>query len=365
MDQATLDAFMVNWMRTHDHGVLPGAMLMKHGPEDYIGATFAVRATLYFHGSHTDAVREAICQCFDRYEAIAKAHLTWLWREEPPEGPDRYAYPKAKPMRDMLKRMDENDAVSFAYIGGKKPHDASPWLFYVSGLRGWEVKQGANGLDSLQFSVPRQVVEENPVAFQTLFVECARLLKAEHGHGGLAFNLSLVRPEANQATEAVMVAKMAGLDVGSAVQVAGHARTGIVNHIKTVGWLTAINTGMVDTAGGLSTLRSELPRDWFAKYDYGNGIVIQAGPEPELASVEIDAKPAIYVLPNKALRAVRVEKIDSLHQGSMEGEPRLTGAAAERWLQRFDIPDTELLACKARLLDEPKLTPASILPGAL
>ena len=80
MEGIALDSFMVNWMKTHEHGVLPGAMLMKYGPENYVGATLAVRATLYFYGSHTDAVRLAICQCFDQYEAMAKEHLTWLWR---------------------------------------------------------------------------------------------------------------------------------------------------------------------------------------------------------------------------------------------------------------------------------------------
>ena len=133
MEKDKLDAFMTEWIKTHGEGVSPGALLMKYGPEDYVGATIAVRGTLYFKGSHTSEVREAICQCFDAYEAIAKEHLTWLWREEPPEGPDKFAYPKAKPMRDMIKRMDEDDHVGFAYIGGKKPHDASPWTFYVSG----------------------------------------------------------------------------------------------------------------------------------------------------------------------------------------------------------------------------------------
>jgi hypothetical protein len=365
MEKAELDAFMINWMQTHENNVLPGAMLMKHGPEDYVGAALAVRGTLYFHGSHTANVREAICRCFDHYEAIAKTHLTWLWRDEPPEGPDKCAYKKARPLREMMKRLNENDHVGFAYIGGKKAHDASPWLFYVAGLRGWEAKQGNNGLDSLQFSVPRQFVTENPTAFQTMFLEFSRLLKAEHGHGGFAFNLSIVRKHANQSTEAVMVSKMTGLDAGSAVQVAGYAKTGITDHIKTVGWLTAINTSMVDAVGGMSTLRSELPRDWFAKHDYGNGIVIQAGPEPEVAPVELDAKPAIYVLPNMALRKIRIEEIESLHQGSVNGEPRLSGATAERWLQRFDIPDSELLAYQAKLLTEPRLTPETTLPGAL
>lgn len=365
MDKTAVDAFIAKWMATHEHGVLPGAMLMKHGPEDYIGATLAVRATLYFRGSHTDAVREAICKCFDQYEAIAKEHLTWLWRDEPPEGPDKFAYPKARPMRDMLKCMDENDCVSFAYMGGKKPHDASPWLFYVSGLRGWEARMGGNGLDSLTFSVPAQFVEKNPIAFQHLFVDYARLLRAEHGHGGFAFNLSLVRKHANESTEAVMVSKMAGLDAGSAVLIAGRDQAGITNHIKTVGWLTSINSDMVEAVGGISSLRAELPCDWFAKYDYGNGIVIQAGPTPEIAPDELDAKPAIYVLPNQALRKIRVTHIGSLHQGSIDGEPRLAGAAAERWLTRFDIPDNELLAYKAKLLHESKLTQETTLPDTL
>lgn len=365
MDGAALDAFMLDWMKTHDRGLLPGAMLMRYGPENYIGAALAVRATLYFEGSYKNDVREAICTCFDRYESIAKAHLKWLWREEPPEGPDKFAYPKAKQMREMLNRMEKNDHVGFAYIGGEKPHDASPWLFWVSGLREWEVKQGGNGLDTLQFSMPRQYVEDNPAIFQTLFVEFARLLKVEHGHGGFAFNLSIVREEPNESTEAVMVSKMAGLDAGSAGIVASYVKTGIVDHIKTVGWLTAINTSMVEAVGGVKALRSELPQDWFAKYDYGNGIVIQSGPEPEIAAVELDAKPAIYVLPNQALKKIRIAKIDSLHYGSQDGEPRLAGAPAERWLTRFDVPEEELLAYKAKLLKEPKLTAETTLPDVL
>jgi len=362
---AELNDFMIGWGQTHEHGVLPGAMLMKHGPEDYIGATLAVRSTLYFRGACTDGVREAICACFDQYEAIAKERLTWLWREEPPEGPNRIAYSKAKSMREMLARMDENDHVGFAYIGGKKSHDASPWLFWVSGLRGWEAKQGNNGLDSLQFSVPRTFVEAHPAQFQALFVAFAQLLNAEHGHAGFAFNLSLVRKHENESTEAVMGSKMAGLDAGSAVLIAARHKIGIVDHIKTVSWLTAINTKMIEASGGMQRICSELPRDWFAKYDYGSGIVIQAGPEPDLVPVELDAKPAIYVLPNMTFQKIRVPEIESLHQGSFNGEPRLYDAAAEDWLTRFDIPDSELLACQARLLAEPRLTPETTLPGAL
>lgn len=178
MENPALDTFMINWLKTHGYGVLPGAMMMRRGPVDYIGATLAVRGTLYFRGSHTAAVREAICRCFDDYVAIAEAHLTWLWREKPPEGPDKFSYPKAKPLRDMMTRFDANDHVGFAYIGGKKPHDASPWFFYVSGLREWEAKPGWKGLDTLEFSVPHAIVEQHPTLFQKLFNGLRRALES-------------------------------------------------------------------------------------------------------------------------------------------------------------------------------------------
>jgi hypothetical protein len=94
-------------------------------------------------------------------------------------------------------------------------------------------------------------------------------------------------------------------------------------------------------------------------------MVIQSGPEPEVAAIELDAKPAIYVLPNRVLKKIRIVEIGSLHYGSKDGEPRLSAAPAERWLTRFDVPEDELLAYKAKLLKEPKLTAETTLPDVL
>jgi len=365
MEKPDIEKFMAKWNKTHGHLEMPGALLMKYGPQDYVGATIAVRGTLYFKDAHTPEVREALCECFDAYRAIAKDHLTWLWRDEPPSGPDKYAYAKAPELRAMAKKMDEEDHFGFAYIGGEKPHDASPWLFSIYGHRAWQARMGTWGPDSLIFSIPREVIDENPALFQELFVKFCTLLKAEYGHGGFALNLSLVRDEPNEPTEAFMVGKMAGLDAGSGHMLGGLPDKDAEPHLVTVGWLTAINHAMVEKVGGLSTLRSELPASWFAKYDYGNGIVIQGGPKPEIAPVELDPKPSIYVLPAMALKNVRLMTDLSLHYGSKDGEPRLTGLAAKEWLMRFDVPDEELMRYKTKLLDEPKLTKDTTLPGAL
>ena len=52
---------------------IPGNLLMKGGPEDYIGAVLCVRGTLYFREAHTPLVREALCQCFDEFKQVADA----------------------------------------------------------------------------------------------------------------------------------------------------------------------------------------------------------------------------------------------------------------------------------------------------
>ncbi len=344
---------------------IPGAALMKYGPEDYVGAATVLRGTLFFDGSHTAAVREAVCQCFDEYEAVAKDHLTWLWRIEPPKGPDKFTYTKAPKLRDMVKALEPDDLLGFAYTSGKRPHDASEWQFNVCGIRAWEAKLGNKGLAALDFNLPLLRTEQEPQLLQRLFVNFCKRLKPVHGYGSHALQISLVRGEPNEPVEAMMVKAAAGVDCGENAVLAGRVKIGITTRLKTVGWLTAINSDMVEKLGGLFAIRSELPHDWFALYDYGAGLVIQAGPKPNIAAVADDPLPAAYVLPNMMLKEFRVPQIGDLHYGSKDGEPRIVGKAAEDWLARFDVPEDQMLAYKAKLLDEPKLTKETTLPDRL
>jgi hypothetical protein len=96
-----------------------------------------------------------------------------------------------------------------------------------------------------------------------------------------------------------------------------------------------------------------LPPGWFGLFDYGEGLVIQSGPKPDAAPVD-DQLPARLVLPDMLLRPLRAPTV-RMHYASAQSEPRLIGAAAERWLTRFDVPPELLLDYKARLLQEPRL----------
>ncbi len=348
MDELPFDP--VELMRTNPAALnVPGAMLTKKGPQDYVGCVPAIAGTLFFADAHLPAVREAICACFDAYQRTVNPALTWLFREEPPEGPSQQAFSKAKPLKAMLARMEEDDPVSFHYTSGKQAHDAGPWEFQVIGLPAWQVKMGGWGLCGLQFSVPLLFVEEQPEAFVRLFVDCAQRLRAAHGYAGHRLVPSALRFLENQAFEAFLTSKLLGFDAGTLVPGAVNAHLGI----KTVGWLTAINRDYLEKIGGESAVRSALPMDWFRLFDYGDGVVIQAGPSPEAAPADAPL-PARLVLPNMLLQPIRTPTVRLQYLGA-NSEPRLIGSAAEQWLKRFDIPPDQLLGYKAKLLDEPKL----------
>ncbi|CAB3661165.1 MAG: type VI immunity family protein [Pigmentiphaga sp.] len=345
------EAFVAVLRETTQAQQFPGAMLMPKSRHDYVGAVIAITGTLYFEGSYTQSKREAIAQCFDEYRAHVGEALTWLWREEPASGPPCMPYAKAAPIRDFFKALDQNEQIALQYTSGAKREDAGPYSFYVNAEPAWIAKKTGQ-LDVLQFALPFVDIIERPTAFQAMFVEFARRLQAFHGHGGFGFVLSPSEWNSNQPTEAFTSEQARGVDVGAPAFSAAKLKR---NAFKTVSWLTAINRDMVAQAGGLHTLRSELPPDWFAFYDYGAGIVIQAGNEPDLAATAIDGKPPQYVLPNAVLKPLRSSAFWLHLIASAAGEPRLTGLKGEAWIQRFDVAEEELLDVKARLLDTPRL----------
>jgi hypothetical protein len=340
----------------------PGRMLMRKGPdESYVGVVPAIAGVLYFKGGHTSEGRQRIAECFALFTEQAKAELRWMLLSEPPKGPDRYPVAKAPPLGKYLDALDKSYGFGIVFHNGQQDVDAGDWTFEVFARHDWQARMPRYGPDVLRFSMPLLHVLDNPTAFQRLFVSLADKLGAVHGHGGYALMLSSMRESDNQSFEAWFVPQANGFDAGHPLSVARHAQ----DKLKTVSWLTAVNAQMVKKVGGQHRLYSELPRDWFAFYPYSNGLVIQGGPSPNAAALSIDPKPAIYVLPHMLFKDVIADDIKGLHNASVSGEPRMNESETRDWMQRFEVPDSELMAYRAKLLGEPKLTEDTTLPDRL
>lgn len=101
------------------------------------------------------------------------------------------------------------------------------------------------GADVVRFTIPLLFTQEHPNVFQEVFVNVARRLKAMHGLGGHGFVLSPTRESENHPIEAFFADKMHGIDAGNPLELGVEAKTGI----KSVSWLTAIGTDLLDKLG--------------------------------------------------------------------------------------------------------------------
>lgn len=332
----------------------PGELLMKGGPKDYIGAALCIRATLYFKGAHLQQVRDHIVSCFEEFGRLSGDVFSWLWRESATDDCPKLPYKNSKPLGDYIESMSENEHLSFYYTGGSRAEDASSWQFRIYGQRGWKAKVGRD-TSVVEFSVPVVFFEGRRPDFIALVVKCARWLKAEHGYAGYALNLSPVRREKNEPIEAFLSERMPGMDVGNAPLLADRPEFKPFK-IKTVSWLTVINYARLDLVGGAEGIQDKLPAGYFRMYDYGAGVVIQAGAKPSALGDQKDLRPAAYILLDHQLSDIRLFNVGSLHSNSQRGEIRLTGWAADRWLQRFDVRPSEIRNHVERLMQESPIT---------
>ncbi len=342
--------------------LLSSEKLNPYGDHSYIGAALCVRGSYYFQKGYTQQVREQIIRCFEEYETYAKNHLTWVWRDEPPEGPDSYKYEKAPTMREMVATLTSENWLTFAYLSGKEKYAAGEWTFTA-----WSPPQGRHehypaDTDYLEFSVPVSFLQSHPGIFEAMFARFAQRIGVLNGYAGYAINLSLTRRKNNEPTEANLTKIFKGIDIGENLLISGFADMRM--RLKTVNWLTLINEAMLAQVGGVVRLRALLPEKHFAFYNVPTvGLLIQAGNYPSLASVKDDPMFASYVLLNHSLRKIRTDEVTLLHTEPDYDAYWLDEPNTDEWLARFDINDDQVQHYLLKLEDEAPLEEERRIPG--
>jgi hypothetical protein len=120
-----------------------------------------------------------------------------------------------------------------------------------------------------------------------------------------------------------------GLEVESAPITTNHIGSGI----KGVNWLTVLSDRWIDKLGGLDYLRIRLNESHFYFYLFDGGLVIQAGPRPEMGDVAANFWPEQYVTLAKVLKPIQIANHYPMHFGGTGG---LDHQATMAWINRFD-----------------------------
>lgn len=281
-------------------------------------------ATFYLDDAHTPAKREAVAACFDAYLARCGEQLRWA--AHPENGTWQALEQQTVPTPQAwfeTRNLDENDAWQFYYHGGRQAHEVSPFRVYGMGARAWEPN-----LSFVSFALPLTWFADHDGQFADMVLAWCRRLQPVHGYGGIGILESPRRALAQQHEKTVyaMARRFPGLEVDNPVTHTLYLAEGI----KGVNWLTVIADAWLDKLGGRDALAAQLEEP-YTLHAYPGGVMIQAGPRPELGDVNRQRPPQYYPAVARLLKPIRVTTHGRLHAfGGFDQD------ATEAWLARFD-----------------------------
>jgi hypothetical protein len=305
----------------------------KPNKPDIVAVRLGLLCTLYVQHPQDRAVRQALAECGDQYQAMFGEHLSLYLN---PTGNGRFVrYPKGGvSLAEYLANNNAPDALfGPSFSSGANVRDASSYSvdIWASRRRGLPTDD-----DPAYFSatLPFAFLKDQPgtAAFQRLVHGWCRILKPYCGYAGIGAIQSVEGAERDRT--AYDVYPIAVRFPGVEIEDAGAVSRRMGSHIKGVNWLTALSDEVLAPIGGRQALLAQLDEN-FRIMEYEGGVLIQAGPAPELGDVNRTQVPRFYRQLSRLVRPVRMEfpKGDSFIRPPNADE---NTEATNRWLARFD-----------------------------
>lgn len=199
-----------------------------------------------------------------------------------------------------------------------------------------------------QFSFPLPWLEANGKegVVQTFFRDLTNILQPFHAQAGLSMatarDLGWMQQEGAEAIY-LLLHKFPGLMNGWA----GNMNFEVGNRMQPPNWLNAVHEDLLDLCGGREAVLAQLDIDGFETADYDSGLIIQAGPTPQLGNRETGEGIPHYGKLARALRPARIEpptggrKVASDYQipGSWPGgwpDEEMIAKSQAEYLERLD-----------------------------
>jgi hypothetical protein len=234
---------------------------------------------------------------FNEYYSFCGQRLRWA--TNPANHRWEELTPSLLPDQWLLKNMETNHVWDFYYHGGRTYDESS--AFRIHGL-GFPIP--ARSLSYLSICFPVTWFAENNADAPSLIMHWCQRLNPFHGYAGFTIlSSSDTRMESKMAKAVYTLAqRFPGLEVDYPVSHSMYLQEGI----KGVNWLTCLEERWLKELGGIGELRQRLG-DEFIFHEYDGGIVIQAGPYPEVGDRNRQIAVNLYGKLSHVLGAIRVE----------------------------------------------------------
>jgi hypothetical protein len=296
----------------------------------------ALLATVYFDDPYRRDVREAVVSCCEDYFQLCGRHIRWALNPDTklmePFGKGKGSNPRA-----WLLVRGEDESFSFIYHGSDHERGAS--AFSLDGL-GME-RRPYRKLGYFRVMFPLLWFADRPCSLPEVLLGICSKLRPVGGYGGIGVAES---PDdlINGKYEPIVynwAQRFPGLEADYPISHGNwqmEGREGGKGGIKGVNWLTVVGDCWLDEMGGADAVAAGVAAldSRFSVHRYDGGIMIQAGPHPQLGSAEHNRWPDLYVKLAKYLKPIRITQHRPFHQGGPG--PRFDLERSEAWLRRFD-----------------------------
>ncbi|HEX2091074.1 MAG TPA: type VI immunity family protein [Longimicrobiaceae bacterium] len=284
------------------------AVTAERGERTAVVGRIVFGMSFFLRDPHTPAARARVVAAAEHLLSVVPYHhyLWWLLHGRGRPQSLRRGEPPAP--GEILRRSEEADLPFGLKLWDSEPHDATAPRHYLEFfcMGGSEEDRYIAPMGSLQLYVPLPWVESRvPGTVRDLFVRLADTLQPFHGTGGLALSSPVTREWQQSAGPNLyaVLHRFPGLETGYAWEMAG----ALEERMGSVNWLTAVHHDLLALVGGAGALRGALDPDTFPVHDYGGGLVIQAGPAPQLGDREAGVGIPFYDTVAGLLKPARVE----------------------------------------------------------
>lgn len=280
--------------------------------------------TFYLPRPHDTALRAAVAQCIEEYRGLVRGQLKQaIFKSR--------MMPEAKcPMAGKLVRgiVSERKAFWVLFTGADNLKNVSHYNLetFLPGRVSYE------RIGELAVTFPLSDIAARPPGFfQQLAERWCRILSPVHGYGGFSVMRSIDPAYAESAEPFLypIVGRFPGLEIDTPAAHILHCFDGF----KSVNWLTILSSPLVEKVGGRAHLERVFSDGKIAIRDYGAGVLIQAGPYPQLGDATLNDVPVEYQRVYRAVKAAQSKYEDIIMRTPSDVDPR---AFAQRWLHRFE-----------------------------
>jgi hypothetical protein len=275
--------------------------------------------TLFFDDGHSPEARAAIAKCYESFANQFGRQLRWY------VNPKQSRWTEYSRMRvgpgAWVPRWSRGDAFEITVQDGEKYEDAPQCFFHCAVGGAWEEGRIAK---SLEVGFPAAWILNEPASFVALAVQWSNLLKPVTGCGGWAViqSLEFAAAQGHGSDGAMLARRFPGLDLPADVAFSlslKHGGPTVVDRgerpgedpwlgIKGVNWLTVVGDRFLPKLGGADSVTEKLgPECPVHRYD--GGIIVQAGPRPQLGDVNHGNVPEAYRRVFSVLRSVQIQKL--------------------------------------------------------